>query len=263
MAKHAGRRCTRIKAPDPFKRSPPHGLQVLDTSSQDRRCAPGLLRQHRPASSAIEAAPSRGKGAACHGILGFFPLFDISQGIVPEATLTLTRQMHVIANTAILLVTTAAMEGIAWLSHRYLMHGPGWGWHASHHEPRTQLLEKNDLFAVCFAAFAIVLIWFGTSGAWPLQWIGAGMTLYGLLYFVVHDGMVHRRWPLNFVPARGYLRRLYQAHLLHHATSKKDGAVSFGFLIAPSERHLRTALDARRAQRKTGSSVRPDARRSR
>ncbi|MGI4777131.1 MAG: sterol desaturase family protein [Janthinobacterium lividum] len=167
--------------------------------------------------------------------------------------------MHVLANIAITLITTATMEGIAWLSHRYLMHGPGWGWHASHHEPRTRRLEKNDLFAVCFAVFAIVLIWFGTSGAWPLQWVGAGMTLYGLLYFVVHDGMVHRRWPLGFVPQHGYLRRLYQAHLLHHATTTRHGAVSFGFLIAPSERNLKKALEARRVLRKGGGPARQDA----
>lgn len=117
----------------------------------------------------------------------------------------------------------------------------------------TGTAGKNDLFAVCFAAIAIALIWFGVAGLWPLQWIGAGMTLYGALYCVVHDGMVHRRWPLGFVPRTGYLRRLYQAHVLHHASGSKEDAVQFWFLVAPSETRLRAALDAHRRVQQTAS----------
>jgi beta-carotene 3-hydroxylase len=152
-------------------------------------------------------------------------------------------------NTAIVLLAVVAMEGFAWLAHRYVMHGFGWGWHASHHRPRAGWFEKNDLFAVVFAAVAIALIWFGTRGAWPLQWVGAGMTLYGLLYFIAHDGLVHRRWPLRITPRRGYLKRLVQAHRLHHAVDGRHGAVSFGFLWAPSPVQLKRELQARRAPR--------------
>lgn len=150
--------------------------------------------------------------------------------------------MNFLQNFGIVLLTTGLMEAVAWVSHRYLMHGPAWGWHASHHRQRQGMLEKNDLFAVVFAGIAIALIWFGTRGRWPLQWVGAGMTLYGLLYFVVHDGMVHRRWPAGGTPRRGYLRRLYQAHLLHHACTTKEGAVLFGFLISPTRRQFETAV---------------------
>lgn len=147
-----------------------------------------------------------------------------------------------VINALIVLCSVAAMEGVAWLSHRYLMHGPGWGWHASHHEPRRGRFEKNDLFALVFAALAIVLIYAGTSGVWPLQWVGAGMTAYGALYALAHDGMVHRRWPMRYVPRQGYLKRLYQAHRLHHVSCEREGGVFFGFLIAPSEQRLREAV---------------------
>lgn len=147
-----------------------------------------------------------------------------------------------LANTAIVLATVAAMEGIAWAAHKYLMHGIGWGWHRSHHEPRTGWFEKNDLYAVVFAGLAIALIYAGTRGAWPLQWIGAGMTLYGFLYFLAHDGLVHRRWPLGYLPRSGYLKRIYQAHRMHHAVDGKDGCVSFGFLWAPSAASLKRQL---------------------
>ena len=97
-----------------------------------------------------------------------------------------------------------------------------------------------------FAVLAIVLIAVGTGGVWPLQWIGAGMTLYGALYFMVHDGLVHQRWPFRYVPRGGYLRRLYMAHSLHHAVRGKEGCVSFGFLYAPPVDKLQATLRKRK-----------------
>ncbi|MBF8778262.1 sterol desaturase family protein [Pseudomonas fulva] len=143
------------------------------------------------------------------------------------------------------LVSLAAMEAIAYLAHKYIMHGPGWGWHRSHHEPRQGWFEKNDLYAVVFAALAILLIALGTAGWHPLEWVGAGMTAYGALYFVAHDGLVHHRWPFRLVPRRGYLKRLYQAHLMHHAVHGREGCVSFGFLYAPPIDRLRAQLRSR------------------
>ena len=134
----------------------------------------------------------------------------------------------------IVVATVLVMELTAYSVHRWIMHGPlGWGWHKSHHEPRTGWFEKNDLYAVVFAGVAILLIALGTAGYGPLEWIGAGMTAYGFLYFVAHDGLVHHRWPLRFVPRNGYLKRLYQAHRMHHAVEGKERCVSFGFLYAP------------------------------
>ncbi|TWI53009.1 beta-carotene 3-hydroxylase [Pseudomonas duriflava] len=145
-------------------------------------------------------------------------------------------------NTLIVLATIAFMEAFSWYAHKYIMHGWGWGWHKSHHEPRTGWFEKNDLYAVVFAGIAIMLIYFGTEGYGRLEWVGAGMTAYGLLYFIAHDGLVHQRWPFKYVPRRGYLKRLYQAHRMHHAVDGKEGCVSFGFLYAPSVSTLKKQL---------------------
>ncbi|MCS4509624.1 sterol desaturase family protein [Xylophilus ampelinus] len=153
----------------------------------------------------------------------------------------------------IVLATVVGMEVFAWAAHRWVMHGWGWGWHRSHHERTRGWFEKNDLYAVVFAGVAIVLIALGTAGRWPLQWIGTGMTLYGALYFFVHDGLVHKRWPWRWVPRSGYLKRLYQAHRLHHAVQGRQGCVSFGFLWAPAPEQLRhriQELHARQPQQK-------------
>ena len=51
------------------------------------------------------------------------------------------------------------------------------------------------------------------------------------------------RW-FRYVPRRGYLKRLVQAHNLHHATVGKEGGVSFGFVLARDPARLKRELAA-------------------
>lgn len=136
------------------------------------------------------------------------------------------------------------MEGFAWFTHKYVMHGFMWVWHRSHHEPRTGAFELNDLFAVVFALPAIVCIYFGVHGAPPLLPIGLGITAYGAMYAIFHDGLVHRRFAVPISGRSRFWKRLIQAHRLHHAINTKHGCVSFGFLVAPSARSLKAQMAA-------------------
>ena len=83
----------------------------------------------------------------------------------------------------------------------------------------------------------------GERAWWPGTWIGLGVLGYGIVYTLVHDGLVHQRW-FRYVPRRGYLKRLVQAHNLHHATLGKEGGVSFGFLLARDPARLKRELAA-------------------
>ncbi len=155
--------------------------------------------------------------------------------------------MTYLINGFLLVGTFLLMEVVAWAAHKYIMHGWGWGWHRSHHQPSGDgWFEKNDLYAVVFAGLAILLIFLGADDYGPTYWIGFGMTAYGLAYFLFHDGLVHRRWPFNFTPGSGYLKRLVQAHKIHHAVREKDGCVSFGFLYARPLPELKAALQRQR-----------------
>lgn len=168
------------------------------------------------------------------------PAADTAQGA--RGTMSVWVQIGIVA------VTVLAMEGVAWAVHRYIMHGWGWAWHESHHRPRTGIFEKNDLYAIVFAGLAIFAFTFGRLAWPPLWWIGLGMTVYGALYALAHDALVHRRIPGLPTPKRGYLLRLFEAHHLHHAVHAKKGAVSFGFLIAPPPTQLRLKLAQSRAR---------------
>jgi beta-carotene 3-hydroxylase len=143
--------------------------------------------------------------------------------------------------------TLLAMEGFAYVMHRWVMHGPGWFLHASHHRPRAGSWELNDLYAVIFAIPSIVLLLGGVQlGWWPgWAWIGAGIAGYGAIYFGFHDVIVHRRLPHRYVARSTYMKRIVQAHRLHHAVETRRGTVSFGFLWAPRPDSLKAMLDRR------------------
>ena len=148
---------------------------------------------------------------------------------------------------AIVLATIAFMEGVAWASHKYVMHGFAWAWHRDHHEPHDRTLEKNDRFALVGAAASIAMFALGSAWVmggrawWPATWIGLGILGYGIIYTLIHDGLVHQRW-FRYVPRRGYLKRLVQAHKLHHASVGKRGGVSFGFVLARHPAKLKAEL---------------------
>ncbi len=165
--------------------------------------------------------------------------------------------MSPLAAIAIVFTSIVAMEGVAWWSHKYVMHGFGWGWHRDHHEPHDGFLERNDRFAIVGAAISITFFALGSplvlgENAWPPgTWIGLGVMGYGVIYTAVHDGLVHQRW-FRWVPRGGYAKRLVQAHKLHHATIGKEGGVSFGFIIALDPAWLKQQL---KKQREAGIAV--------
>jgi len=165
--------------------------------------------------------------------------------------------MDMLIPALIVLATIAAMEWTAWASHKYIMHGWGWAWHRDHHEPHDGFFEKNDLYAIVGAVLSIAMFAIGSplvlgdAAWWPGTWIGLGVLGYGIIYTLVHDGLVHQRW-FRYVPRRGYLKRLVQAHNLHHATVGKEGGVSFGFVVAEDPAKLKAEL---KRQREAGIAV--------
>lgn len=129
------------------------------------------------------------------------------------------------------------MEGMAWFTHKYIMHGIMWNWHESHHVHHKNVLEKNDLFSVVFGVLSTLTIIIGAEmeAYRPLLWIGLGIATYGLCYFIFHDIIVHRRIKIKFKTKNAYLKRLIKAHYVHHEVHEKEGAEAFGFLYAPKK----------------------------
>ncbi len=164
--------------------------------------------------------------------------------------------MTVLINLSIVIASVIGMELFAWAVHKYIMHGPGWGWHESHHTDSNGIFEKNDLYGV---VFSFIAAGFFVVGSLRYNWlwnVGLGLTLYGALYAVVHDGLVHRRLPFPRKTRGTYLKRLVQAHRLHHAAHTKTGCVSFGFIWAEDVRKLKAQLKVNMAE--TDQSLQSD-----
>src|SRR5687768_13030653 len=105
--------------------------------------------------------------------------------------------MSLILCIVVVVVTFCLMEGVAWLTHKYIMHGVLWYLHKDHHQPEPGFFEKNDAFFLIFAIPSFLMILFGTLNKnYLLVSIGAGIALYGLAYFIVHDIIIHQRFKL-------------------------------------------------------------------
>ncbi len=143
----------------------------------------------------------------------------------------------------IVLVAFVAMEGVAYASHRWVMHGRhGAGWHVSHHQARRGAVEANDLYPVVMAAFTISLfaLGAGVAGLHVLVPTAIGITLYGASYLVVHDVVIHGRLPSPRWARHNRLAgHLHEAHRIHHLWN----AEPYGFLlpVVPDELRARAA----------------------
>ena len=139
-------------------------------------------------------------------------------------------------NLSLVVLTFLFMEFVAWFTHKYIMHGFLWTWHRSHHSVRKGIFERNDLFAIVFSIPAVILIVTGSYfGIDPLMYIGFGITAYGVFYVIFHDIIVHRRINIKYKASSKYMKRIINAHYIHHRTHTKEGAKAFGFLYAPKK----------------------------
>lgn len=135
-----------------------------------------------------------------------------------------------LTNAAIVLGTFIVMEVVAWAVHKYVLHGPLWNIHESHHKPRNHLFELNDVSFAFYGVIAALCFIYGSETMDYRFWIGTGISLYGAAYFLVHDLFIHRRLKLFGKTKITYLRALDIAHKVHHKTKGRDGSQSFGML---------------------------------
>lgn len=142
--------------------------------------------------------------------------------------------IEILINVLIVVGVFILMEGVAWFTHKYIMHGFMWTWHHSHHVPRKGRFERNDLFAVVFSLPSIGLFYYSTYylETFYLTSVAIGILAYGLFYFLFHDVLVHQRIKFRTKIKSRYLQRLINAHYAHHTKHTKEDGESFGFLFA-------------------------------
>tara|TARA_B100001093_G_scaffold467941_1_gene487504 strand:+ start:6754 stop:7209 length:456 start_codon:yes stop_codon:yes gene_type:complete len=141
-----------------------------------------------------------------------------------------------LVNISIAVFVFVLMEGVAWFTHRYIMHGLLWHFHKDHHtRENSGILEKNDFFFLIFAVPGSFFVMYGINiGISHIPfWIGLGITLYGMAYFFVHDLFIHQRIKVLKRTKNKYLLAIRKGHKVHHKKMTKEDGECFGMLIVP------------------------------
>ncbi len=143
--------------------------------------------------------------------------------------------MEILINILVVVATFLGMECVAWLTHKYVMHGFLWSLHHDHHQKDAdQFFEKNDFFFLIFALPGMACIYYGYHYDHNLSFlIGIGITLYGIAYFFIHDIFIHQRFRIFRNSDSVYLRGIRRAHKMHHKHLEKHEGECFGMLWVP------------------------------
>ena len=140
--------------------------------------------------------------------------------------------MHWMIFILIILGTFLLMEGITWLTHRFVMHGFLWYLHRDHHQQGPGFFEKNDTFFLIFAIPSWLCIMLGLQNkSYWVAAIGFGIAMYGLAYFLVHEVIIHQRFKWFTRSNNVYIRGIRWAHKMHHKHLDKHEGESFGMLL--------------------------------
>ncbi|HSP12569.1 MAG TPA: hypothetical protein VLO29_08575 [Salegentibacter sp.] len=143
--------------------------------------------------------------------------------------------MSIILWIAVFLGTFIIMEGMAWFTHKYIMHGVLWSLHKDHHrKDHSHWWERNDLFFIFYALVSIgfFLLW-RNEGVWFGLPVGLGILAYGITYFTVHDIFIHQRFKIFRNANNRFAKGIRRAHKMHHKHLGKDDGECFGMLWVP------------------------------
>ncbi len=143
--------------------------------------------------------------------------------------------MSILLWIAVFLGTFMIMEGMAWFTHKYIMHGVLWSLHKDHHrKDHSHWWERNDLFFIFYALVSIgfFLLW-RYEGIWFGLPVGLGILAYGITYFTVHDIFIHQRFKIFRNANNRFAKGIRRAHKMHHKHLDKEDGECFGMLWVP------------------------------
>jgi len=143
--------------------------------------------------------------------------------------------MKIVIWISLFLGVFAFMECMAWITHKYIMHGFLWSLHRDHHKKdHDSWFERNDAFFIFYAVVSMSLFFLGNSTSFWYGWpLGFGIMAYGAAYFIVHDIFIHQRFKLFRNANNWYAKGVRRAHKIHHKRLGKEDGECFGMLFVP------------------------------
>ncbi|MBM3657854.1 MAG: hypothetical protein FJW93_06235 [Actinobacteria bacterium] len=137
----------------------------------------------------------------------------------------------------LMLIGFFGMELVTYMVHRFVMHGLLERMHLSHHrnaavEFARKSPEPNDVFPLAFSVVVIAAMWVGfnvVGFAWLLP-LFVGVTVYGVVYTVIHDGIIHGRVRWMKHGRSRMAESLTVAHRAHHRSNGEPYGMLFPWL---------------------------------
>ncbi|CAA0831012.1 Beta-carotene 3-hydroxylase 1- chloroplastic [Striga hermonthica] len=203
------------------------------------------LAEESAAARAVERAARKKSERTTYQVAAFMSSFGITSMAVLAVYYRFSWQMEggevpyaeMFGTFALSFGAAVGMEYWARWAHKALWHASLWHMHESHHRPREGPFELNDVFAIINAVPAIALLSYGffNKGLIPGLCFGAGLgiTVFGMAYMFVHDGLVHKRFQVGPIANVPYFRKVAAAHQIHH--SEKFNGVPYGLFLGPKE----------------------------
>lgn len=141
--------------------------------------------------------------------------------------------INIFLDSGVFLCAFFGMEAVARLMHKYVMHGILWKIHMDHHIDMGHRFQRNNLFGILFAGISIAFFasW-ARTGNTAFAAAGFGMAMYGLVYLIVHDMIIHNSYiHLRDRKHSSYVQNLIAVHQMHHKNDGRNKGVNWGFLF--------------------------------
>ena len=101
------------------------------------------------------------------------------------------------------------------------------------YQNRFQIYLNNFLqFPICQK---LLIYNFAAKDQLQSSKISLSILIYGILYFLVHDVLIHRRFKWFDNVKNPYFRALRKAHKIHHKHLGKEDGECFGMLYVPTK----------------------------
>lgn len=131
-----------------------------------------------------------------------------------------------------------AMEYYARYMHEHSWHqGRLKEVHATHHRPRRGGWEANDVLGCLNALVVAPVMYWSSQDLDTLRGAiifasASGVSAYGVMYMLVHDGVHHGRFYTGGLGSVPLIRDISRAHSMHH---RVEQGPPFGLFLGPQE----------------------------
>ncbi|MFA8449344.1 MAG: hypothetical protein ACEPOW_01480 [Bacteroidales bacterium] len=123
------------------------------------------------------------------------------------------------------------MEFFAYAINRHIIYGPLWYMKSRSSKKSYSKKKGNPFFAVFFSALFILCLYIGThSYMHELVYIAIGIFIYGIMFFILQDILVHRKVRIFVFRAS---KLYYRVVITAYKAYKNDPRKAFYPLIPP------------------------------